>query len=155
MKKKPDLKDKEQALIDAALRELATRKSSGATAPHRAPAAPTPTPERTVAGNARPPGNPEPTANRRSTAQARRPATTAPISPIDHPTVDGWNHPAANDTTPKVKIAVEEKWARVAAAMELEQRESRAARDRLRRAARRFAIGATVVIFLVIVIMLH
>ncbi|MGB8437207.1 MAG: hypothetical protein WCE38_23425 [Burkholderiales bacterium] len=145
MRKKADLKDKEQALIDAALRELATRKSSGTTAPHRAPAAPGTTPKGVVARN------PNPGGNRRSPAQARHPATTAPISPIDHPTVDGWNHPAAHDPAPKVKIAVEEKWARVAAAMEAEQREAREARERMRRMGRRLAIGAAVVIFLVVV----
>jgi hypothetical protein len=145
MKKNSDLKDKEQALIDAALRELATRKSSGATAtaPHRAPAAPAPTPKGTVAGTPNPTRNPKPT------------APTIPVSPIDHPTVDGWNHPAAHDPAPKVKIAVEEKWARVAAAMEMEQRESREARDRMRRMGKRLAIGAAVVIFIVIVSVLH
>lgn len=149
MKKEPDLKDKEQALIDAALRELAARKSSGATAPHRAPAALTPTPKGTGAGNPKPTRSPNPT------APARRPAPTSPVIPIDHPTVDGWNHPAARDPAPKVKIAVEEKWARVAAAMEMEQRESREARDRMRRMGRRLAIGAAVVIFLAVISFLH
>jgi|AP12_2_1047962.scaffolds.fasta_scaffold16139_2 hypothetical protein len=149
MNKKPDLKDKEQALIDAALRELATRKSSGATSPHRVPAAPATTPKRVAAGN------PNPTGNSHATAQARGPAPSAPISPIDHPTVDGWNHPAARDAKPKVKIAAEEKWARIAAAMEMEQRESRKAYERTRRLGRRLAIGATVVILVVVFAALH
>jgi urease accessory protein UreF len=50
-----------------------------------------------------------------------------------------------------VKIAVEEKWARVAAAMEMEQREAREARDKMRRMGRRLAIGAAVVIFLAVI----
>jgi len=144
MKKKPDLKDKEQALIDAALRELAARKSPAASAAQRA-AAPPSTPTQKGAGA----GTPSPT------VQPRRPAPVVPITPIDHPTVDGWNHPSARDAEPKVKIAVEEKWARVAAAMETEQRESREAREKMRRTGRRLAIGAAVVIFLVIVGMLH
>ncbi len=146
MKRKPDLKDREQALIDAALRELAARKSPAASPSQRAPA-PTPTSTRkgTVAGDPNRVRNPNPA------AQARRPAPNVPITPIDHPTVDGWNHPAAHDPAPKVKLAVEEKWARVAAAMETEQREARAARDRMRRVGRRFAIGAAVIILLAVI----
>jgi hypothetical protein len=140
MKKKSDLKDKEQALIDAALRELAARKA----APARAPVATTaPLKGSTVAGWDHP------------AAQPRKRPATAPTTPIDAPTVNGWNHPSANDTAPKVKIAVEEKWARIAAAMEAEQRESRAARERMRRLGRRFAIGAAVVIFLTIITVLR
>lgn len=148
MKRKPDLKDKEQALIDAALRELAARKSPAAGPSQRAPA-PTATPTSTSkrAGA----GAPNPTRHPNPAAQARRPAPNVPITPIDHPTVDGWNHPAAHDPAPKVKLAVEEKWARVAAAMETEQREARAARDRMRRVGRRFAIGAAVVILLAVI----
>jgi len=140
MKTKPGLKDKEQALIDEALRELRARK----TAPARAPAAATTRLKRSTAAGQNHPA-----------ARLRTHQATAPTSPIDAPTVDGWNHPSASDTAPKVKIAAEEKWARVAAAMEAEQRESRAARERMRRLGRRFAIGAAVVIFLVIISVLH
>jgi hypothetical protein len=146
MKRKPDLKDREQALIDAALRELAARKSPAAGASQRAP---TPTSTRTSTSKGAGAGTPNP--NRNPTAPARRPAPSNPVSPIEHPTVDGWNHPAARDAAPSVKIAVEEKWARLAAVMETEQREAREARDRMRRTTRRFAIGATVVILLAVI----
>jgi len=144
IKKKPDRLEKEQAFIAAARQELAVRKAAGAAAAQPAPAAPTTSLKgSTVAGWDHP------------AAKPRRPAPSAPTTPIDTPTVDGWNHPAARDAEPKVKIAAEEKWAWIAAAMEAEQLESRAARERMRRMGRRFAVGATVVIILVIVGMLH
>jgi len=144
MKKKSDRLEKEQAFIAAARQELASRNAAGSAVPRPAPAAPSIAVKGSaVAGRDRP------------AAQPRRPAPTAPTTPIDTPTVDGWNHPAARDAEPKVKIAAEEKWARIAAAMESEQRESRAARERMRRLGRRFAIGATVVILLVIIGVLH
>ncbi len=144
MKRKPDLKDKEQALIDAALRELAARKP--------APARPGPQGS-AVPAIPRKDSNKAP--GRGSAAPSRARAPTNPTTPIDQPTVDGWSHPAARDAAPKVKIAVEEKWARVAAAMEEEQRESRRARERMRRIGRRFAIGATVVIILAVIVFIR
>lgn len=143
MKKKPGLEDKEQALIDAALRELAERSKAAARA-RRALASPT-TPAK---GPAVPGRN-------QTAAIPRKRAPSAPTTAIDHPTVDGWSHPAALDAEPKVKIATEEKWARIAAAMEVEQRESRQARERMRQIGRRFAIGATVVIILAVIIFLR
>jgi hypothetical protein len=144
IKKKPGLDEKEQAFIAAARQEIAARKPAAAHPARPAPAAPTTSLERsTVLGWDHP------------AAQSARPTPTAPTTPIDAPTVDGWNHPAARDAAPKVKIAAEEKWARVAAAMETEQREARRARERMRRTARRFAIGATVVILLAVVTFLH
>jgi hypothetical protein len=145
MKRDPDsAKRREDALIAAALKELAERKSAPARPPQRAPASPTaPLKGATVAGRDRP------------AAQPRKPAPRAPTTPIDHPTVDGWNHPSALDAAPKVKIAAEEKWTRIAAAMEAEQQESRRARDRMRLLGRRFAIGAAVIIFLLVISVLH
>lgn len=143
--RKPGLDEKEQAFVAAARRELAARKAAGA-APARnpPPAAPTsPLKGSTVLGWDHP------------AAQPRKRAPAAPTTAIDTPTVDGWNHPAARDAAPKVRIAAEEKWARIAAAMEAEQRESRKARERMRRIGRRFAIGAAVAIFLVVVSVLH
>ena len=64
--------------------------------------------------------------------------------------MDGWNHPAAHDAEPKVKIAAEEQWAQLAAIMEEEQRVAREKRAKLRRFARYALIGATVVILLVV-----
>jgi hypothetical protein len=144
IRKKPRLDEKEQALIAAARQELAARKPAALPPVRPAPAAPTTSLKgSTVLGWDHP------------AAQPARRAPTAPTTPIDTPTVDGWNHPAARDAAPRVKIAAEEKWARVAAAMETEQREARRARDRMRRTARRFAIGATVVIILVVIGALH
>ena len=144
MKRKPGLDDKEQAFIAAARQELAARKAAAPVAPQRAPTPPTTSLKgSTVVGWDHP------------AAQPRKRAPTPPTTPIDTPTVEGWDHPSAQDPAPKVKIAAEEKWARVAAAMEAEQRESRRARERMRRIGRRFAIGAAVVIFLVVVTTLH
>jgi hypothetical protein len=144
MKTKPGLEDKEQALIDEALRELKARKAASARPPQRAAAASTTAQKGAAVAGRKRPAMPQP-----------RRVPASPTTPIDHPTVDGWDHPSARDAAPKVKIATEEKWARVAAAMEAEQRESRQARERMRRMGRRFAIGAAVVIFLAVITMLH
>jgi len=141
--RKSDLNDKEQALIDAALRELRARKTKSAQ-PQRAPAAPKMPQKAPAVADGRPPAAPP-----------RKRTPSAPTTPIDHPTVEGWSHPAAIDAEPKVKLAVEEKWARIAAAMEVEQREARRAREQMRRTGRRFAIGATVVIILAVMIFLR
>lgn len=140
MKKDPDsAKRREDAFIAAARKEAAALKA----APQRAAAAaPAPQKSAPVAGR-QPPA-----------AQPRRPTAVAPTTPLDAKTVDGWDHPAARDKEPKVKIAVEEKWARVAAAMEVEAREAREARERMRRMGRRAAIGAAVVIFLAVLVSL-
>jgi hypothetical protein len=144
IRKKSGLEDKEQAFVAAARQELAARRPAAPVPPRPAPAAPTtPLKGSTVLGWDHP------------AAQPPRRAATAPTTPIDTPTVDGWDHPSARDTAPKVKIAAEEKWARVAAAMEAEQQEARRAREKTRRIARRFAIGATVVIVLAVVGFLH
>lgn len=143
MKKKPDRLEKEQAFVAAARQELAARKAAeGVVRP--APAAPTTSLKSSAAA-----GRDHPA------ARPRRPAPSAPTTPIDTPTVDGWNHPAAHDVEPKVKIAAEEKWARIAAAMEAEQLEARAAREKMRRMGRRFTVGAAVIIILVIISVLH
>lgn len=137
MRNKPGLEDKEQALIDAALRELAARKATTTRPEPRAPVTPTTTRKGSTA------------------AQPRKPVPSGPTTPVDHPTVDGWNHPSARDAAPAVKIAAEEKWARMAAAMEAEQRESRDTRERMRRLGRRFAIGVTVFILLMVIAFLR
>jgi hypothetical protein len=150
IRKKPGLDDKEQAFIAAARQELAARKPAAPVPPRPAPAAPTTSLRgSTVLGWDHPAAQP----TRR--APAAPTARTVETTPIDTPTVDGWDHPSALNTAPKVKIAAEEKWARVAAAMEAEQREARQAREKMRRIARRFAIGATVVIVLAVVSFLH
>jgi len=84
---------------------------------------------------------------------AARPAPAQ--TPLDQPTVDGWTHPAARDAEPKVKIAAEEKWSRLAAIMETEQREAREKRAKLRRAARHTLISVTVLIILVVMFSLR
>jgi hypothetical protein len=149
MKKDPDsAKRREEAFIAAARKELATLKpAAAAVAPPRA-AGTTAAPEAPPKGAAVPRRDPP-------AAAPRRPVAPGPTTPLDGKTVDGWNHPAARDTEPKVKIAAEEKWARVAAAMEAEALESRQARERVRRMGRRIAIGAAVVIFLVVITVLH
>jgi len=140
MKKDPQSATRrEEAFIAAARKEAAALKA----APQRAAAA-APAPQRSapVAGR-QPPATPP-----------RRPPAVGPTTPLDTKTVDGWDHPAARDAEPKVKIAAEEKWARVAAAMEAEAQESRQARERMRRIGRRAAIGAAVVIFLAVLVSL-
>jgi hypothetical protein len=144
IKRKAGRDEKEQAFIAAARQELAARKP---TAP--LPARPVPAASTTSLKGSTVLGWDHPA------AQPARRGPTAPTTPVDTPTVDGWDHPSARDTAPKVKIAAEEKWARVAAAMEAEQRQARQARARMRRIARRCAIGATVVILLAIVGFLH
>ncbi|MCC6610874.1 MAG: hypothetical protein IT515_14530 [Burkholderiales bacterium] len=94
-------------------------------------------------------------------AGAARPAppaaarATAAQTPLDQPTVVGWAHPAARDAEPKVKIAAEEKWARLAAIMATEQREAREKRAKLRRGARQALIGITALIVLVVMFSLR
>ena len=146
MKKDPEsAKRREEAFIAAARKEAAALKTA-APAGAAKPAAPATAPAQKSV----------PAAGRQSPAAApRRPAPVAPTTPLDAKTVDGWDHPAARDAAPKVKIAAEEKWARVAAAMEAEGRESRQARERMRRMGRRIAIGAAVVIFLAVIVILR
>jgi hypothetical protein len=144
IRKKSGPDDKEQAFIAAARQELAARKAAAPVRPRTSPAAPTTSLKgSTVLGWDHP------------AAQPIRRNPSSPTTPIDAPTVDGWDHPSARDTAPKVKIAAEEKWARVVAALEAEQQEARRAREKIRRTARRFAIGATVVIILAVLVALH
>jgi len=117
------LSSKERALLEAARREV------GAKAPPRE-----------VAGTAG--ANPQ----ARATAPERA-APRAPVSPLDAPTVLGWDHPAAQGAAPTK--AEEEKWARIAALMERERRDSDARRRRARRNG--FAVVAVLVVILLIV----
>jgi hypothetical protein len=126
MAKKPDAAERERAFLREARKEAEALKTAGA----KPAAGPRPAPP----GPAR---------------------AAAPQTPLDQPTVDGWAHPAARDGEPKVKIAAEEKWARLAAIMESEQREAREKRATLRRAARRALIGITALIVLVVMFSLR
>lgn len=112
------LSSKERALLEAARREV------GAKAPPRE-----------LAGNARP-GAPAP----------ERAAPRGPSSPLDAPTVLGWDHPAAQGAPPKPE---EEKWARIAALMEPERRDAAARHRRTRRNG--FAVAAVLLVILLIV----
>lgn len=116
------LSGKERALLEAARRE------AGAKAPPRE-----------VAGNVG--GSPQ----ARPTAPERV-APRAPVSPLDAPTVLGWDHPAAQGAPPK---PADEKWARMAALMERERRDAEARRRRTRRNG--FAVAAVLLLILLIV----
>jgi hypothetical protein len=84
----------------------------------------------------------EAAARKHPAAKARRPARRPPIAvenpaftPLDQPTVMGWEHPAARQSSPRVKLAAEEKLQQVAALLESEHREEREKRARLRKRA--------------------
>ena len=64
-------------------------------------------------------------------------AARAPVSPLDAPTVVGWDHPAAQAAPP----AAGDQWARVAALMAAEHREGVERRRRMRRTAIAVAVG--------------
>ena len=63
-------------------------------------------------------------------------ARTPSASPLDAPTVVGWDHPAAQET-PNVNA---EKWQRIAALMESERSENEERRRRMRRGAIAFLV---------------
>ncbi len=96
------LSSKERALLEAARREV------GAKAP--------------------PPGTPAPQVRPTPTQRAPR----AAASPLDAPTVVGWDNPAAQSAPSEV---AGDKWAKVAALMETERRETEERRQRVRRLA--------------------
>jgi hypothetical protein len=68
------------------------------------------------------------------------------VSPLDAPTVLGWDHPAAQAAPPKPEDA---KWARIAALMERERRAAAARRRQTRRNG--FAVAAVLLLILLIV----
>jgi len=84
-------------------------------------------------------------------AREARPATAAPprgpSSPLDAPTVLGWDHPAAQAAAPPKPD--EQKWARIATLMERERRDAEARRRRARRNG--YAVAAVLVLILMIV----
>jgi len=112
------LSSKERALLEAARREAGVKP-----------------PPREVVGNAGA-GAPAP----------ERAAPRAPVSPLDAPTVLGWDHPAAQGAPPKPE---DEKWARIARLMERERRDAHASRRRTRRNG--FAVAAVLLVILLIV----
>ncbi len=65
----------------------------------------------------------------RALVQAARRAGSAPVSPLDAPTVDGWDHPAAQDDPQSASG----KWTRIAALMDAERRAAAAKRRKMRR----------------------
>jgi hypothetical protein len=77
-----------------------------------------------------------------------RAAPRAPVSPLDAPTVLGWDHPAAQ-TAPAPPPA-DDKWARVALLMEAERREA----EEKRRRTRGTALAAFSVLVLIVAIVL-
>jgi len=107
------LTDKERALLAAARREVEAKAIRSETVDTVRPA---PSPSRRGNGQA---------------THAQRPAPRPAVSPLDAPTVLGWDHPAAQAGSK----AIEDKWARVAALMEAERSEADQKRRRLRRRA--------------------
>ncbi len=82
--------------------------------------------------------------------QARAPERApprGPSSPLDAPTVLGWDHPAAQSAAPPKPE--DEKWARIATLMERERRDADAQRRRTRRNG--LAVVAVLVLILLIV----
>lgn len=69
----------------------------------------------------------------------------APVTPLDAPTVLGWDHPAAQGAPPKSEG---EKWARVAKLMERERRDA----DDKRRRTRRNGLAAVAILVLILLI---
>jgi len=157
MAKKTESLERELALLREARKEAEALKAAGAARPASAmPAAARPAagPAARAASPAAgtPPDRSAVPVRRQPVAQPGRPGLT---TPLDQPTVDGWAHPAARDAEPKVKIAAEEKWSRLAAVMEIEQREAREQRAKLRRTARYALIGITVFIILAVMFSLR
>jgi hypothetical protein len=114
------LSGKERALLEAARREAGAKRPQPAAPPARpAPARPAP------AGSAGP---------------------RAPSSPLDAPTVLGWDNPAAQAAA---SSADEQKWARIASLMERERRDAEARRRRARRNG--YAVAGALVVILAIV----
>ena len=121
------LSDRERALLDAARREVAAgkgRRETTATPPPGRPAAP-----------------------RAGDARSARPVRA---SPLDAPTVVGWDHPAAHGARPRD----EDKWAKVAALMEAERAEANANRRRMRQFTIAFVGVALVLVLLAVARML-
>ena len=110
--KKTSAAEREQAFLDAMRREAQVR-TAGPTAARAAPAAP-----------------------------AGATAVAVPRTPLDAPTVAGWDHPAAQPAP-----AADEKWSRIAALMDAERREAQRQRERAKRAGVYF-VGALIVLIL-------
>jgi hypothetical protein len=121
------LSDRERALLAAARREIEAKKA------HR-PVADTP-------------GSGRPGSRRGSDARGGPPT---PVSPLDSPTVVGWDHPAAQGA-PETN---EDKWARVAALMEAERAEENAKRRRMRKFTIVFVAVGLVIVLLALARML-
>jgi hypothetical protein len=118
------LSSKERDFLEAARRELASKAPAGE-----------------AMGIARPGA----AASRAAPPVLEAAGLGAGVSPLDVPTVAGWDHPAAQRGPPKVEG---DKWARIAALMEAERREAEARRRRMRRNA------LTVVAFLVFILLI-
>jgi hypothetical protein len=89
-------------------------------------------------------GSPAPAREARPAAPA---PARAPSSPLDAPTVLGWDHPAAQAAASSKPE--EQKWARIATLMERERRDAEARRRRTRRNG--YAVAAVLVLILLIV----
>jgi hypothetical protein len=77
---------------------------------------------------------------------AGRTGSRAPSSPLDAPTVLGWDHPAAQAAPASPD---DQKWARIATLMERERRDAEARRRRTRRNG--YAVAAVLILILLIV----
>jgi hypothetical protein len=118
-----DLSEKERALVEAARREAAEKKRAGPASSH-AP---------TVAGAAGPLSRNEAQA-RPESARGAAIAQGAAGTPLDQPTVVGWDHPAARATAETSLAANDrERWARVGELLKAERMAEEARRERLRR----------------------
>jgi hypothetical protein len=89
--------------------------------------------------------------------RAPRPAVALPAgatTPLDQPTVLGWDHPAAAEARPKVALA-SEKWEQVSAMMEAERRAETERRARLRQKALYVMLGLAVALLAFVLLTLR
>jgi hypothetical protein len=132
-----DLSDKERALIEAARREAAEKK--------RATAAPRDEGQRATAAPGNPPSVPGVAAAPSFAVRTGNLGTTG--TPLDQPTVVGWDHPAARASADARRIADDrERWARVGELLKAERMAEEARRERLRRNG----LGAIAALLLVV-----
>jgi hypothetical protein len=96
-------------------------------------------------------------ARREAAKRAARPAVVLPegaTTPLDQPTVLGWDHPAAAQAKPQVALA-SDKWERVSALLEAERRAETERRARLRQRALYVMLGLAVCLLAFVLVTLR
>jgi hypothetical protein len=117
-----DLSEKERALVEAARREAGEKKRAGASGTGATPAG-------AMMAVARGDTQASPGA-----VGGAAIASGAPGTPLDQPTVVGWDHPATRAAAESARTASDrERWARVGELLKAERMAEEARRERLRR----------------------